>query len=439
MDKVSNTIAAIDIGTTKIVAITGNKKEDGRYEITGFGTAPSIGIKRGVVLNIEHTINSINAAIDNAEINLDDLESVYVGVAGQHIRSLKNRGKLDLSEDNVRIRQEHLDELTEKMYETEIEPGEEILHVIPQNYIVDKESGVENPIGMFADLLQVNAHIVIGQKALLNNIKNCLDYINLDVKALILEPLASAQAVLTEEEKDLGVALIDIGGGTTDIAVFKNKTLIHSAVIPIGGNTITKDIKQTFSLLDKQAEELKIQYGSALADKSQKDLIITIEGLKGRDPKEFSLNDLCQIIKARMEEIIHAVMFQIESSKFQGQLNAGIVITGGGSLLKNLKQLVSFISGYDVRIAYPNEYISGKFAETINKPQFSTAIGLIMKGHEYSVSEQEKIIKKINEASEEDENSKKKKKEKIKKESKLMDIFRNSMTKLFDEDDEFEK
>lgn len=433
MEKCIDKIAAIDIGTTKIVAITGKKRSDGRYEITGFGTSPSIGIKRGVVLNIDQTINSIKTAINNANIENDCLQDVFVGVAGQHIRSIKNRGKLELDGSNPRINQSHIDTLTEMMYETGIEPGEEILHVIPQNYIVDQKNGIDNPIGMFADIIQVNAHIVIGQKALLNNIKNCLDSLNMDVKSLILEPLASAEAVLTKEEKDLGVALIDIGGGTTDIAVFKNETLIHSAVIPIGGNTITKDVKQTFSLLDKQAEELKIQYGSALPNKSEEDLVISIEGLKGREPKEFSLNDLCQVIQARMEEIIHAVMFQIESSKFQGNLNAGIVITGGGSLLKNLKQLVTFISGYDVRIAYPSEHIKGSYAKQINKPQYSTAIGLIMKGHEYASTEIDKISEKLNkEASIE-----KQKKKKVKKEGKFMDNFKKRVTKLFDEDDEF--
>ncbi len=431
MEKDLSTIAAIDIGTTKIVAITGNKNKDGRYEITGFGTHPSKGIKRGVVLNIEQTINSIKSAIEKA--NPDDNESfnnIYVGVAGQHIKSLKNRGELELDEENSKINQEHIDRLTEMMYDTNIEPGEEILHIIPQNYIIGQETGIDNPVGMVAQSLQANFHIVIGQKTLLNNINNCLGNLDINVKSLILEPLASAKAVLTTHEKDIGVALVDIGGGTTDIAVFKNNTLIHSAVIPIGGNIITKDIKQTFSIIEDQAEELKIQYGSALQEKSQEDLIISIEGLKGREKKEFSLKDLCLIIQARMEEIIHAVMFQIESSKFQGQLSAGIVITGGGALLKNLKQLVSFISGYDVRIAYPSEHICGKYSEIINKPQFSTAIGLIMKGYEFSENDNEKILKKIN--------LKKEKEVKIKekKDNKFLDNFKTKVSKLFDEDED---
>lgn len=435
MENNSTKIAAIDIGTTKIVAITGYKNSDGRYEITGFGHSPSLGIKRGVVYNIEQTINSISTAIQKAGVDDTDIfNNVYVGVAGQHIRTLKNRGIVDFENQESRINQEHLDELMERMYNTAIEPGEDILHVIPQNYILDKESGVENPVGMFAKNLQANFHIVIGQKAMLNNIKNCLSSLDIIVKSLILEPLASAKAVLTEHEKEMGVTLIDIGGGTTDIAVFKNNSLIHSAVIPIGGNTITKDVMQTFALMEKQAEQLKIEYGSAIQEKSQEDIIISIDGLKGREQKEFSLKELSLVIQARMEEMIHAVMFQIESSKFQGQLNAGIVITGGGSLMKNLKQLVSFISGYDVRIAYPSEYISGEFSDTINKPQYSTAIGLVMMGHEYKKDENEKITQRMNQqAAEEQEKEREKEK---KKESKFFDKFKNKMTKLFDEDED---
>ncbi len=436
MENKSEKIAAIDIGTTKIVAVTGYKNSDGRFELTGFGNAPSLGIKRGVVFNIEQTINSVRIAVEKAEEESGEkIDKVYVGVAGQHIRTLKNRGIIDFDDQESRISASHLEELLERMYNTAIEPGEDILHVIPQNYIVDKENGVENPVGMFAKTLQANYHIVIGQKAMLNNIKNCLSSLDKHVNSLILEPLASAKAVLTNHEKEIGVVLIDIGGGTTDIAVFKNNSLIHSAVIPIGGNTITKDIMQTFSLMEKQAEQLKIEYGSAIHEKSQEDIIISIEGMKGREQKEFSLKELSLVIQARMEEMIHAVMFQIENSKFQGQLNAGIVITGGGSLMKNLKQLVSFISGYDVRIAFPNEHVCGKYSNTINKPQFSTSIGLIMIGHQYREEENEKITQKINQQAEEEKKDKEKDK---KKESKFFDKFKTKMTKLFDEDEEEE-
>ena len=437
MNKDISKIAAIDIGTTKIVALTGTKNKDGRFEISSFGTAPSHGIKRGVVLNIEDTINSISTAIQNAHIKDEDFfDNVYVGVAGQHIRSIKNRAVLEFGEDEPKIMQEHLDKMREHMFNTAVKPSEDILHVIPQNYLVDTETGIDNPIGMFARTLQGNFHIVLGQKVLLNNIKNCLSGLDINVKSLILEPLASAKAVLSSHEKEMGVALVDIGGGTTDMAVFKNKNLINTAVIPIGGNTITKDIMQSFSILEKQAEQLKIEYGSALHDKTQEDFVISIEGLQGREAKEFSLKELCLVIQARLEEIIHAVMFQIENSSFQGQLNAGIVITGGGSLMKNLKQLVSFISGYDVRIAYPNEYVCGEYSETINKPQYSTAIGLLMLGYEFAKTEQDEISKKLNtEIVEEQPKSE----IKVKKEGKFFDKLKKGMTKLFDEDEEPEK
>lgn len=427
MENKSKTITAIDIGTTKIVALTGIKNEDGRFEITRFGTAPSSGIKRGVVLNIEQTIHSVKAAIENLNSDNENIfEEVYIGIAGQHIRTVKSRAKLEFEED-TEIEPEHLEQLSENVFNTIIEPGEEILQVIPQNYIVNDKTGVDDPIGMTTSALQVNSHIVIGQKALLNNIKTCLSGIDIKIRSIILEPLASAKAVLTNEEKEMGVVLVDIGGGTTDIAVFKNNTLLHSAVIPIGGNTITNDVKQQFSILEKQAEELKIQYGQAIPDKTQENFVISIEGLKGREEKEFTLKELCLTIQARMEEIIHAVMFQVDSSKFKGELCAGIVVTGGGALLKNLKQLFSFISGYDVRIAYPTEYISGKYSKMINKPQFSTSIGLIMSGHEMEEKISEKLMVK----------SDKKKKTKDKKNNgKLIDKIKTGFTKLFDEEDD---
>jgi len=446
MENNSEIIAAIDIGTTKIVALAGRKTKDNRFEITAFGTTPSKGIRRGVVLNIDETVNSIRTAVkkafDSSGIRLNE---VFIGIAGQHVLSQKNRCSLKISDPDSIIKREHLKALEDLMRQMVSDPGEEILDIIPQSYIVDKETGIENPCDMTGSILQGNYHIIVGQMSMVNNIKKCATIAGLKVKNLILEPLASAEAVLSEYEKESGVAMIDIGGGTTDLAIYKANRVIHTAVIPIGGNTITNDIKQQLSILEKQAEELKIMYGSAIQDRSQEDTIISIEGLKGREEKEFSLRELSKIIQARMEEILHAVMFQIESAGIKGKLAGGIVITGGGSLMKNLKQLAAFITNNDIRIAYPTGYIEGNFSDYMNKPQYSTAIGLIMKGCDYNeLLEEESAFEKLNEPIPvpepvvETKESKKAEKQKNKdsdSNGKLMDKFKLRMSKLFDEDE----
>lgn len=442
MENQSEIIAAIDIGTTKIVALAGRKTSAGRFEILGFGTTPSKGIRRGVVLNIDDTVNSIRIALDkvfqNSGIRLNE---VYVGIAGQHVRSTKSRSTIKVSSPDSIISKNDVKELEELMRQIISEPGEEVLDVIPQSYIVDKEIGIENPVGMFGNILQGNYHIITGQMSMVNNIKKCATIAGLKVKSLILEPLASAEAVLTNIEKESGVAIIDIGGGTTDLAIYKNNHIIHTAVIPVGGNTITHDIKQELGIIEKQAEELKIKFGSAIQEKSQENTIFSIEGLKGHDEKEVSQKDLSAIIQARMEEIIHSVMFQIESAGIRDTLPGGIVITGGGSLLKNLKQLAAFITNNDIRIAYPTEYIEGPFSDVINKPQYSTAIGLIMKGCNLNRIESEKnIFEKINREPEKEEIQESETKSSVNKEQhsnkKLFDKFKNSVAKLFEDEDE---
>lgn len=432
------TIAAIDIGTTKIVALTGRKTKDNKFEITGFGTTPSKGIRRGVVLNIDETVNSIRIAtkkaFENSGIRMNE---VFVGIAGQHVLSQKNRCSIRITDEDSIIKKVHLEELENLMRQMISDPGEEILDIIPQSYIVDKETGIDNPCDMTGAVLQGNYHIILGQMSMVNNIKKCATISGLKVKSLILEPLASAEAVLTPQEKQSGVALIDIGGGTTDLAVYKHNKVIHTSVIPIGGTTITNDIKQNLTILEKQAEELKIRYGSALQDRSQDDTIISIEGLKGREEKEFSLRQLSAIIQARMEEILHAVMFQIESAGIREKLSGGIVITGGGSLIKNLKQLASYITNNDIRIAYPSTYIEGQFSDILNNPQYSTAIGLIMKGFAFTDQETEKTsFEKLNqekpkEAPEQEKTNNKNSEPK----GKLFDNFKTKMAKLFDEDE----
>ncbi len=377
-------VAAVDIGTTKIVAIIGRREKNGKIRIIGTGKAMSKGVKRGVVLNIEETAASIQEAVkqarDQSGINFDQ---VFVGIAGQHIKSIKNRGYRYIESQEDEIAQEDVDILTSDMYKIPLEAGEEIIHVIPQNYIVDSETGVKNPVGMTGKRLEANFHIVIGHVASAKNTTKCINRLGMQVQRLILEPLASSDAVLTDDEKEAGVALLDIGGGTTDVAVYYDGIIRHTAVIPFGGNVITNDIKEGCAILQRQAELLKVQFGSALGDLAPDDKVVTIPGINGRDPKEISFKSLAFIIQARMEEIIDAVAFELENSGFMDKLGAGIALTGGGALLKHLPQLVKFKTGLDVRVGFPNEnFVFDTFKE-INQPPFSTSVGLILKGFEY--------------------------------------------------------
>ena len=269
------------------------------------------------------------------------------------------------------------------MYKIHIDIGEEIIHVLPQNFIVDNEAGVKNPIGMCGRRLEANFHIVIGQVAAAKNIEKCIRKANLSVKDMILEPLASSDAVLTDDEKEAGVVLVDIGGGTTDVAVYYDNIIRHTAVIPFGGNVVTKDIKEGCAILQRHAEQLKLQYGSALGDIAPEDKVVSIPGISGRDPKEISFKSLAYIIQSRMEEIIDAVNFEIQNSGYADKLAAGVVITGGGAMLKHLPQLMKFKTAMDVRIGYPNEHLAGTARNEINQPMYATSVGLIMRGFEF--------------------------------------------------------
>ena len=384
MNKKEQYVAAIDIGTTKIVAIVGKKNENGKIEILGLSKALSKGVKRGVVLNIEETVNAIQTTVDDVQKRSGILFSeVFVGIAGQHIKSMKNRGYIMREAYDDEIKKEDVFRLIEDMHKIHIDIGEEIIHVIPQNFIVDNETGVKSPIGMCGRRLEANFHIVIGQVAAAKNIEKCIRKANLTVKDMILEPLASSDAVLTDDEKEAGVVLVDIGGGTTDVAVYYDNIIRHTAVIPFGGNVVTKDIKEGCAILQRHAEQLKIQYGSALGDIAPEDKVVSIPGISGREPKEISFKSLAYIIQSRMEEIIDAVNFEIQNSGYADKLAAGVVITGGGAMLKHLPQLMKFKTAMDVRIGFPNEHLAGTAKNEINQPMYATSVGLIMRGFEY--------------------------------------------------------
>jgi cell division protein FtsA len=384
MNKKEQYVAAIDIGTTKIVAIVGKKNENGKIEILGLSKALSKGVKRGVVLNIEDTVTAIQTTVDDVQKRSGIIFSeVFVGIAGQHIKSMKNRGYITRDNYEDEIKKEEVFRLIEDMHKIHIDIGEEIIHVIPQNFIVDNETGVKSPIGMCGRRLEANFHIVIGQVAAAKNIEKCVRKANLTVKDMILEPLASSDAVLTDDEKEAGVVLVDIGGGTTDVAVYYDNIIRHTAVVPLGGNVVTKDIKEGCAILQRHAEQLKIQYGSALGDIAPEDKVVSIPGISGREPKEISFRSLAYIIQSRMEEIIDFVNFEIQNSGYADKLAAGVVITGGGAMLRHLPQLMKFKTAMDVRIGLPNEHLAGTGKNEINQPMYATAVGLIMRGFEY--------------------------------------------------------
>jgi cell division protein FtsA len=379
-------IVGLDIGTTKIACFVGTKNEHGKIEILSMGKSDSLGVSRGMVSNIDRTVQSIKAAVTEAQERVDGqliIRTVNVGIAGQHIKSLQHRGIYTRNEVEDEISQKDIDALIDDMYKLVMQPGEEIIHVLPQEYIVDSEQGIKDPIGMSGVRLEANFHIITGHVTAAKNIHKCIQRAGLDVKDTILEPLASAEAVLSEDEKEAGVVLVDIGGGTTDIAIFHEGIIRHTHVIPFGGNVITNDIKDGCTIMRPQAEKLKVRFGSALASESQDTEIVCIPGIRGQKPKEITVRNLASIIQARMEEIIEHVYHEIRNSGYEKKLIAGIVVTGGGSQLRHITQLFEYLTGMDTRIGYPTEHLaSSNSIENLTSPMYSTGIGLVLKGFE---------------------------------------------------------
>ncbi|MGB1168164.1 MAG: cell division protein FtsA [Flavobacteriaceae bacterium] len=372
----------LDIGTTKIVALVGQKNEFNKVEILGVGKSKSLGVHRGVVNNITQTIQSIQQAVEDAKLNSGhEISDVVVGIAGQHIRSIQHSDYITRPNPEEVINEGDIQELIQQVYKLVMLPGEEIIHVLPQEYKVDGQAEIKEPVGMHGGRLEANFHVVVGQVSSIKNIGRCIKSAGLNMANITLEPLASSEAVLSFEEKEAGVALIDIGGGTTDLAIFKDGIIRHTAVIPFGGNVITEDIKEGCSIIEKQAELLKIKFGSAWPGENKDTEIVSIPGLRGRDPKEISLKTLSKIINARVVEIIEQVYLEIKNyghNEQKKKLIAGIVLTGGGSQLKHLKQLVEYITGMDTRVGYPSEHLAGNTQETVSSPLFATSVGLLM-------------------------------------------------------------
>lgn len=374
-------VVGLDIGTTKICAIVGRKNEFGKLEVLGMGKAESEGVVKGIVFNIDKTVYAIERAIKEAGDQAGiDIGVVNVGIAGQHIKSFIQHGGITRSAKDEEITIDDVERLTQDMYRMVVPPGSQIIHVMPQDYMVDYEEGIKEPVGMSGVRLEADFHIITAQTNAINNVNKCVRRAGLEIEDLILEPLASSLAVLSDEEKEAGVCLIDIGGGTTDIAIFYDNIIRHSAVIPFGGNIVTNDIKQGLMVLPQQAEQLKTRFGKAISEEASPNEIVSIPGIRNRSAKEISTKNLANIIQARMEEIIEMAHAEIISSGFENRLAGGIVITGGGAQLSNLKQLVEYMTGMDTRIGYPNEHLGKGKVEVVKSPMYATAVGLVLAG-----------------------------------------------------------
>ena len=394
-------IVGLDIGTTKIAAIAGRKNEYGKLEILGFGRANSNGVKHGQVLNIDETIKAIQMALDNCYASNPNLEisEVYVGIAGHHIKSLQTRGDIVRQNTDDEITRREIDQLIADQYKTYIPAGDQIIDVIPQEFTVDNFQNIPNPIGYGGVKVGANFHIITGDKNAIRNINRAVEKSNLHTKDLVLQPLASAAAVMGQEDLEAGVAIVDIGGGTTDLAVFYEGILKHTAVIPFGGENITNDIKTGLGVLKTQAEQMKVQFGSALSNEAKANAYITIPGLRGMPAKEISVKNLANIIQARMSEIMDFVTYHLKQVGLDNRtLNGGIVMTGGGSQLRHLIQLTEYVTGLNARIGFPTEHLASGHIEELAKPTYATCIGLILKGYsdyEHNRKQFEKGYRKV--------------------------------------------
>lgn len=376
-------IVGLDIGTTKVVAIAGRKNEFGKLEVLGFGKTESAGVSHGVVMNIEQCIKSIEQAIEKCLSSNPNLsvKEVYVGIAGQHIKSLQTKGERVRVSTEEEICKEDIELLIRDQYKTYIPAGDQIIDIVPQEFTVDNTPNVLDPIGMSGVKIGANFHIITGDRHAIRNIKRCVDKASLITRDLVLQPLASAAAVMNDEDLEAGVAIVDIGGGTTDMAVFYDGILKHTAVIPYAGVNITNDIRNGLGVLRAQAEQMKVQFGTALADEANSNAYITIPGLRGLPAKEISVKNLAHIIQARMQEILDYVVYNLKQIGLDKHLHGGIILTGGGAQLKHIIQLTEYVTALGARIGYPNEHLAGGHSEVLNNPAYSTCIGLILRGY----------------------------------------------------------
>tara|TARA_R100001143_G_scaffold53522_1_gene49016 strand:- start:20079 stop:21347 length:1269 start_codon:yes stop_codon:yes gene_type:complete len=371
-------VVGLDIGTTKVCAVVASINSQDRIHILGVGKAPSEGLNRGVVVNIDKTVNAIKTAIKQAELASGiEVNSVNVGIAGDHIRSIRSKGVITINNKDKEITVEDVERILKDCQQIMLPPDQQILHVIPQEFVVDGQDGITDPVGMSGMRMEAEVHIITGLVSAAKNLYRCVERAGYLVADIILEPLASSYAVLDDEEKEAGVVLVDIGGGTTDLAVFQENTIRHTAVIAIAGKKVTDDIKIGLSVLEDQAQTLKHQHGECFVDMITEDESITIPGIAGRPPKEITKSILAKIIQARMEEILEIIAIEVKRSGYAESLSAGIVITGGGSLIKNICPLANEVLGMDAKIGRPLG-LAGGLIEEVNSPIYATSVGLVL-------------------------------------------------------------
>jgi cell division protein FtsA len=381
-----NIIVGLDIGTTKVCAVVAGTDEHGRINILGIGRSPSDGITRGVVTHIDRTTNAISTAIHEAQATSGvAIKSVVVGIAGDHIQSFQSRGVISISGPENEVTQADIDRLIEDCKRVALPADRKIIHVIPQEFIIDGQDGVYDPLGMSGVRMEANVHIITGLVSAAQNIYRCVQRAGLEVTDMVLEPLASSYAVLDDEEKEVGIALIDVGGGTTDLAVFEERTIRHTAVIGIAGRKVTDDIRKGLGILNDQAERLKREHGCAYVPAVINSDPIVLPGLGGRAPLEIDRLLLAQIIQPRMEEIFEIVALEIKRSGYSKHLSGGAVLTGGGALIKGTAELARDVLGMPVKIGIPAGF-SGGLVREIENPAYSTAVGLVYHGLKYRTS-----------------------------------------------------
>lgn len=383
-------IVALDIGTTKVCTLIAQKSAK-NLEILGVGSHPSNGLKKGSVVNIEKTVESIRNSIEEAKLmaGIDELDSATVGIAGNHIYCFNSSGVVPVK--NKEIDQSDVDRVLEAAKAVLIPSDRQILHVIPQEFKVDNTAGIKNPIGMCGSRLEVNVHIVTGKTPLVMNLVKCVEQAGLGANSVILQPLASSRSVLSNEEKELGVVLIDIGGGTTDIAVWKEGSLLHSQIIPLGGNHFTNDLAVALKVPHNEAERIKLNHGAVLKENQLNETYITVQGLSGTRPREVSLSFISEILGARAEELFSVIRELILEKNLQDEITGGFVLTGGGSLIRNLAELAEYYLEKPVKLGYPTAF--GGMTTAMQHPKFSTVLGLLQESQHTSIakSKDEKV------------------------------------------------
>lgn len=373
-----NLIVGLDIGTSKVVAIVGEISGDGEIEIIGLGSHPSRGLKRGVVVNIESTVQSIQRAVEEAELMAGcEIHSVYAGIAGGHIRSLNSHGIVAIR--NSEVTHSDVDRVIDAARAVAIPADQKILHILPQEFVIDNQEGVKEPIGMSGVRLEAKVHMVIGAVSAAQNVIKCVRRCGLEVDDIILEQLAASQAVLTDDEKELGVCLVDVGGGTTDIAVFTGGAIHHTAVIPIAGDQVTNDIAVALRTPTQHAEDIKIRYACALTQLASPEETIEVPSVGDRPPRRLARQTLAEVVQPRYEELFSLVQAELRRSGYEDLIAAGVVLTGGSAKMEGAAELAEEIFHMPVRVGVP-QYVSG-LADVVRNPIYSTGVGLLLFGH----------------------------------------------------------